>query len=109
MKLTGKIRVDRTERILRATSELLLGKCSSSITVRDVAKGAGLPKANIHYYFKGKGDLMIAAGEWLRRNSFQAYEFVMLRESACSDTALNVEQSPRPAIEPVTEAVVENE
>jgi TetR/AcrR family transcriptional regulator len=66
----GVIRQANRERILRAANRVFARKGYSGATTSAIAEAAGLPKANVHYYFGSKQALYreVLAGtlqEWL--------------------------------------------
>ena len=65
----GRIRARNRALILRAAQEVFAKKGFDGTTIAEIAKGSGLPKANIYYYFgskKGVYRAVIAAllSEW---------------------------------------------
>lgn len=57
---TGKIRQRNVQKILRA-AEIVFAKSSfEGASTADIARRAGVPKANLHYYFRTKQDLYSA-------------------------------------------------
>ena len=56
----AQIREANEDRILRAAEEVFAERGFSGATTSAVAARAGLPKANVHYYFRTKGDLYSA-------------------------------------------------
>jgi len=54
---TGDIRKDNLQQILFAAEQLFAGKGYNGTTISAIAQQAGLPKANILYYFKTKESL----------------------------------------------------
>jgi TetR/AcrR family transcriptional regulator len=51
---TGRIRQENRARILKAAEQVFAEKGFSGATTSAVAEKAGLPKANVHYYFRTK-------------------------------------------------------
>ena len=56
----GKIRDQNLELILGAAREEFVLKGFSGASIQAIADRAGLPKANVHYYFKTKSNLYVA-------------------------------------------------
>lgn len=48
------------EQILRKSEQLLIGEGLSALTLRRIAAECGMTQGNLSYYFKSKGDLMMA-------------------------------------------------
>ena len=59
----GKIRDRNLELILGAAREEFVLKGFSGASIQAIADRAGLPKANVHYYFKTKSNLYLAVLE----------------------------------------------
>ncbi|WP_078086048.1 TetR/AcrR family transcriptional regulator [Microbulbifer mangrovi] len=59
----GKIRDQNLERILGAAREEFVLKGFAGASIQAIADRAGLPKANVHYYFKTKSNLYVAVLE----------------------------------------------
>ena len=57
------VREKNTDQIIRAAEEVFALKGFAGATTQEIADKAGLPKANIHYYFKTKRELYIAVLE----------------------------------------------
>ncbi|AWK89505.1 TetR/AcrR family transcriptional regulator [Azospirillum thermophilum] len=53
----GRIRRENRERILKAAELVFAEAGRAGATMADIAERAGLPKANLHYYFGTKEDL----------------------------------------------------
>lgn len=53
----GRIRRENQERILKAAERIFAESGFAGATMAEIAARAGLPKANVHYYFATKGDL----------------------------------------------------
>lgn len=53
----GRIRRENVERILKAAERIFAEAGFAGATMADIAERAGLPKANLHYYFGTKEDL----------------------------------------------------
>jgi TetR/AcrR family transcriptional regulator len=53
----GRIRRENQERILKAAERIFAETGFAGATMAEIAQRAGLPKANVHYYFQTKGDL----------------------------------------------------
>lgn len=53
----GRIRRENVERILKAAERVFAEAGCAGATMADIADKAGLPKANLHYYFGTKEDL----------------------------------------------------
>ena len=53
----GRIRRENVERILKAAERVFAEAGFAGATMADIAERAGLPKANLHYYFGTKDDL----------------------------------------------------
>ncbi|WP_417226820.1 TetR family transcriptional regulator C-terminal domain-containing protein [Amphritea sp.] len=53
----AKIRERNRERIIQAASEVFAARGFAATKTIDIAEHAGLPKANIYYYFKSKKNL----------------------------------------------------
>ena len=53
----GRIRRENQERILKAAERMFAETGFAGATIAGIAAKAGLPKANVHYYFPTKGDL----------------------------------------------------
>ncbi len=53
----GKIRVENTEKILEVAEKKFVENGFHGASMQMIANEAGLPKANIHYYFKSKEKL----------------------------------------------------
>lgn len=51
---TGQIRVRNKARIIAAAEEVFAAKGYAGATTAEIAASAGLPKANVHYYFSTK-------------------------------------------------------
>jgi len=65
-----KIRLDSTRKIIAAAEQVFSKKGFEGATTREIADQAGLPKANIHYYFPTKEDLYVQVlkdilAEWI--------------------------------------------
>lgn len=60
---TGKIREKSIEHILNAAQQEFVINGFKGTTIQAIADRAGLPKANIHYYFKNKENLINAVLE----------------------------------------------
>ncbi len=56
----GKIRDKNFELILNAAREEFVLKGFSGASIQAIADRAGIPKANVHYYFKKKSNLYVA-------------------------------------------------
>ena len=56
---------ERREQIVHALFECLAEKGHESVTVKDIAKKAGLHYGVIHYYFKSKDDIVTAMSEFI--------------------------------------------
>ncbi|WP_086933562.1 TetR/AcrR family transcriptional regulator [Agarilytica rhodophyticola] len=56
----GKIRDKNLEKILRAAKEEFVLKGFSGASIQAIADRAGIPKANVHYYFRRKTNLYVA-------------------------------------------------
>jgi TetR/AcrR family transcriptional regulator len=54
---TGQIRQANRERILAAAEQVFARSGYNGATMAAIAEGAGLPKANLHYYFGSKHEL----------------------------------------------------
>ncbi len=70
--MTGKekVRWDSTRKIIDAAEQIFSKKGFEGATTREIADKAGLPKANIHYYFPTKEDLYVQVlkdilAEWI--------------------------------------------
>ena len=59
-RIVGKIRQQNETLILRAAEEEFAEKGFAGASINAIAIRAGLPKANIHYYFKNKMGLYVA-------------------------------------------------
>ena len=53
----GAIRRDNVEKILKAAESVFAKKGFSGASTAEIAKVAGVPKANLHYYFRTKQEL----------------------------------------------------
>ncbi|MCF8468979.1 MAG: TetR/AcrR family transcriptional regulator [Sneathiella sp.] len=53
----GRIRLENIERIMKAAEKVFAGNGFRGATTAAIAEEAGLPKANIHYYFGTKAKL----------------------------------------------------
>lgn len=80
---TGKIRERNHEKILAAAEQEFVLHGFKGTTVQAVADRAGVPKANIHYYFKNKSNLYIA----LLESIMGAWNEVLADLSADDDPA----------------------
>lgn len=77
-KRTGSaqsVRMRNNLKILSAAEEVFAEKGFDGATTQEIADRAGLPKANVHYYFRTKKDIYLAVmtsimGPWLE--AFQA-------------------------------------
>lgn len=58
--------VQKREQIVWALYDCLAEKGAESVTVKDIAAGAGLPHGVIHYYFKSKDDIISALAQALQ-------------------------------------------
>jgi AcrR family transcriptional regulator len=56
---------ERREQIVQALFQCLAEKGHESVTVKDIAKKAGLHYGVIHYYFKSKDDIVTAMSEFI--------------------------------------------
>lgn len=56
----GKIREDNLENILESAREEFVLNGYSGASIQAIADRAGIPKANVHYYFKTKSNLYVA-------------------------------------------------
>ena len=54
---TGRIRQENKQRIIKAAEKIFAKNGFRGSTTADIASEAGLPKANIHYYFRTKEEL----------------------------------------------------
>lgn len=59
-KAAGRIRQKNEQLIISAAEEEFARHGYQGATVNDIARRAGLPKANVHYYFKNKIELYAA-------------------------------------------------
>lgn len=59
-KVAGRIRQKNEQLILSAAEEEFARHGFKGATVNGIAQRAGLPKANVHYYFKNKLELYVA-------------------------------------------------
>lgn len=57
---TGKIRQRNVQKILRAAEFVFAKDSFAGASTADIARRAGVPKANLHYYFRTKQDLYSA-------------------------------------------------
>jgi len=53
----AKVRRENMELILRSGEEVFAAKGFKGATTQEIAEKANIPKANLHYYFRGKCDL----------------------------------------------------
>jgi len=53
----GRIRLENKQRIIKAAEKIFAMNGFRGATTADIAAEAGLPKANIHYYFRTKEEL----------------------------------------------------
>ncbi len=65
-----KVRMDSTRKIIIAAEQVFSQKGFEGATTREIADRAGLPKANVHYYFSTKEDLYVQVlkdvlAEWI--------------------------------------------
>ena len=65
-----KVRLDSTRKIIIAAEQVFARKGFEGATTREIADQAGLPKANVHYYFPTKEDLYVQVlkdilAEWI--------------------------------------------
>ena len=65
-----KVRLDSTRKIIVAAEQVFSQKGFEGATTREIADRAGLPKANVHYYFSTKEDLYVQVlkdvlAEWI--------------------------------------------
>ena len=65
-----KTRWDSTRKIISAAEQVFSQKGFEGATTREIADQAGLPKANVHYYFPTKEDLYVQVlkdilAEWI--------------------------------------------
>lgn len=56
---TGKIRVNNEAAILAAAEQEFAARGFNGASINRIAEGAGVPRPNVHYYFKSKTDLYI--------------------------------------------------
>lgn len=54
---TGKIRIDNEAAIIASAEQEFAARGFNGASMNRIAEGAGLPRTNVHYYFKNKSDL----------------------------------------------------
>jgi TetR/AcrR family transcriptional regulator len=57
---SGQIRLDNEAVILRSAEQEFADHGYKGASMNSIARGAGIPRTNVHYYFKNKLDLYIA-------------------------------------------------
>jgi TetR/AcrR family transcriptional regulator len=57
---SGRIRMDNEQQILKAAEEEFASHGFKGVTMNSIAARAGIPRTNVHYYFKNKLELYVA-------------------------------------------------
>ena len=92
---TGRIRERNSENILSAAEQEFVLHGFKGTSMQAIADRAGVPKANIHYYFKNKGNLYRA----LLENILTVWNEVLSDMSPDSDPADVLERFIRTKVE----------
>ncbi len=66
----------RREEILQAASKLMVEKGLTAVTIRGVARAAGMAPGNLGYYFASHDDLLQALLDWVLEPYLRAFEFL---------------------------------
>lgn len=77
-----KSSVDNADKMLKVALDLFSAQNYSSVTIKDIAKAAGVNASLIHYYFSSKEDLFLRIVEDTANEAFGTFEAI--RDNAVS-------------------------
>jgi AcrR family transcriptional regulator len=74
------VRDEREESILAAARHALAERGFEATRIVDIARGAGVSTGTVHYYFKTKDDVLLAALRWANEAPYQRLETALEEE-----------------------------
>lgn len=78
--------VDTAETMLRVALALFSAQNYSAVTIRDIARAAGVNASLVHYYFTSKEELFLQVVEATANEAFQTFEAI--RSNTASPTEI---------------------
>jgi AcrR family transcriptional regulator len=74
------VRDEREQSILLAARRALAERGFEATRIADIARGAGVSTGTVHYYFKTKDDVLLAALRWANETPYQRLETALEEE-----------------------------
>ena len=74
------VRDEREESILAAARRALAERGFEATRIADIARGAGVSTGTVHYYFKTKDDVLLAALRWANETPYERLETALAEE-----------------------------
>jgi AcrR family transcriptional regulator len=74
------VRDQRAESILAAARHALAERGFEATRIADIARGAGVSTGTVHYYFKTKDDVLLAALRWANETPYVRLETALAEE-----------------------------
>jgi AcrR family transcriptional regulator len=74
------VRDEREESILAAARHALAERGFEATRIADIARGAGVSTGTVHYYFKTKDDVLLAALRWANETPYRRLETALEEE-----------------------------
>ncbi len=80
MRAPRLVRDEREESILAAARHALAERGFEATRIADIARGAGVSTGTVHYYFKTKEDVLLAALRWANEIPYRRLEAALEEE-----------------------------
>ena len=80
MRVPRLVRDEREESILAAARHALAERGFEATRIVDIARGAGVSTGTVHYYFKTKDDVLVAALRWANETPYRRLETALEEE-----------------------------
>ena len=80
MRAPRLVRDEREESILAAARHALAERGFEATRIADIARGAGVSTGTVHYYFKTKDDVLLAALRWANEAPYRRLETALEEE-----------------------------
>ncbi len=81
MKSPRLVRDERAENILAAARRTLAERGFEATRIADIARSAGVSTGTVHYYFKTKDDVLLAALRWANETPYGRLETALEEEN----------------------------
>lgn len=81
MRAPRLVRDEREESILAAARHALAERGFEATRIADIARGAGVSTGTVHYYFKTKDEVLLAALRWANETPYRRLETALEEKS----------------------------